>query len=60
MTDFSDGDFDTAQVEHHFAEQSFFYDDHDLALCAGVCYYFFEEGQRVQADVFLNVDIDTY
>ena len=44
----------TSQIEHHLAQQSFFDDKHDFRLGRGVDYYFLEQSQRVQADVFLG------
>lgn len=54
VADFADSDFDAAEVEHHFAEQSLFDDEHDFGLGRGVDDDFFEEGEGVETDVSLS------
>lgn len=54
VTDFSDGDFDTSQVEDHLTEQSFFDDGDYFRLTGCVNDDFLEQRKSVQAYVFLT------
>lgn len=54
MTDLPNGHLDTAEIEHHLAQQSFLYDGHYLGLGRSVHDHFLEEGEGVETDVLLR------